>query len=103
MGLKHVVINPRRAGKSHMTRIMDLYNRWRRMTNNLEMVWEQIGKNQLRAKINTAPQYFDIASESDMDAIQEWCVAHNCGIRTSFDTFKFRSKKEMTMFLLKWS
>lgn len=42
-------------------------------------------------------------SESDMDPVQEWCQKHNCGCRISFDTFKFRNKKEMTMFLLRWS
>lgn len=40
--------------------------------------------------------------EDDIDPIQHWCEQHSCGVRTSFDTFKFRNKKEMTMFLLKW-
>lgn len=42
-------------------------------------------------------------SESDLDPVQEWCQQHNCGVRTSFDTFRFRDKKEITMFLLRWS
>ena len=42
-------------------------------------------------------------SEQDMDPIQEWCEQHNCGKRRSFDTFRFRNKKEITMFLLRWS
>jgi len=42
-------------------------------------------------------------SEEDMVLIQEWCVQNNCGKRTSFDTFQFKSRKEMTMFLLRWS
>ena len=41
-------------------------------------------------------------NESDIDPIQRWCEKHNCGIRTSFDTFKFKNKKEITLFLLKW-
>lgn len=41
-------------------------------------------------------------SERDMDPIQEWCQKHDCGVRISFDTFKFRNKKEITMFLLRW-
>lgn len=41
-------------------------------------------------------------SESDVDPIQKWCEEHNCGIRTSFDTFQFKNKKQLTMFLLKW-
>ena len=42
-------------------------------------------------------------TESDIDVIQEWCQANDCGIRTSFDTFRFRSDKDMTLFLLKWA
>lgn len=41
-------------------------------------------------------------SEQDMDPIQEWCQQHNCGVRKSFDTFRFRNNKEITFFLLKW-
>ena len=32
----------------------------------------------------------------------EWCEENNCGYRSSYDTFKFRNKKQLTMFLLKW-
>lgn len=41
-------------------------------------------------------------SESDVDPIQKWCEEHNCGVRTSFDTFQFKNKKQLTMFLLRW-
>lgn len=41
-------------------------------------------------------------NEQTMDPIQKWCREHNCGVRTSFDTFQFKNKKEITMFLLKW-
>lgn len=41
-------------------------------------------------------------SEGDIDPIQAWCEQHHCGRRTSFDTFQFKSKKEMTVFLLRW-
>lgn len=43
------------------------------------------------------------ASESDLDPVQAWCEQHDCGVRTSFDTFRFRNRKEMTVFLLRWS
>lgn len=42
-------------------------------------------------------------SERDIDPIQQWCEEHNCGTRTSFDMIKFKNKKEMTMFLLRWA
>jgi hypothetical protein len=41
-------------------------------------------------------------SEGDMDPIQQWCEEHHCGRRTSFDTFRFKNKKQITMFLLRW-
>jgi len=41
-------------------------------------------------------------SEKDIDPIQQWCKEHNCGRRLSFDTFQFKNKKEITMFLLRW-
>ena len=31
-----------------------------------------------------------------------WCEENNCGYRTSYDTFKFRNKKQLTHFLLRW-
>ena len=42
-------------------------------------------------------------NEYDLDPIQKWCEEHNCGTRMSFDMFKFRSKKEITMFMLRWA
>ena len=41
-------------------------------------------------------------NESDMEPIQRWCEANNCGVRTSFNMIRFRNKKEITMFLLRW-
>jgi hypothetical protein len=41
-------------------------------------------------------------NETLMDPIQEWSQLTHCGIRTSFDTWRFKNKKELTMFLLRW-
>ena len=41
--------------------------------------------------------------EHDMDPVQAWCEEHNCGVRVSFDQFRFRNRKEITMFLLRWA
>ena len=40
--------------------------------------------------------------DTDMDPVQDWCVANRCGVRTAFDTFRFRDEKELAFFLLKW-
>lgn len=58
-----------------------------------------------RIKITTSDEddiFVTGLSESDIDPIQKWCEEHNCGRRTSFDMFKFKNKKQMTMFLLRW-
>ena len=33
----------------------------------------------------------------------QWCEENECGYRTSYDTFKFRNKDQLTMFILRWS
>lgn len=42
-------------------------------------------------------------NERDMDPIHHWSKENDCGIRTSFDTWKFETDEEITMFLLRWS
>jgi hypothetical protein len=41
-------------------------------------------------------------SEKDIDPIADWCQVNACGRRTSFDTFQFDNKKQMSFFLLRW-
>jgi len=41
--------------------------------------------------------------EADMDPIQIWSQEHSCGTRVSFDTWRFRTEAEITVFLLRWS
>jgi len=40
--------------------------------------------------------------ETDIDPVQEWCEKSKCGVRISFDMFKFKSRAEITAFLLVW-
>jgi hypothetical protein len=57
----------------------------------------------LSARVEVQPRGWEVGiSEADMWPIHEWCLKNHCGRRTSFDTFQFKNKKEMTMFLLKW-
>jgi len=41
--------------------------------------------------------------ETDMDPVQEWCEKSKCGVRILFDMFKFKSRAEITAFLLVWA
>ena len=65
--------------------------------------WLREGK-QLRATVPVAPRGFEsYLREEDMDPIQAWCEQVGYGRRMSFDTFKFKTRAEITAFLLKWS
>lgn len=67
-----------------------------------KIIWEEINTRCLRATIDLNPTRWDGLTETDLDPIQIWCEEHQCGVRTSFDTFRFCDKKQITMFLLKW-
>jgi hypothetical protein len=65
--------------------------------------WHVMPQLYIKAYVDVAPRGYETGlSEEDMDPIQEWCKQTNCGVRTSFDMFKFKNKKEITMFLLRW-
>ena len=67
--------------------------------------WEAKGRLQLvlRAEMDIGNE-FDTCAPDDhvVRQIQEWCLENNCGIRTSYDTFRFRNQKQKTFFLLRW-
>jgi hypothetical protein len=42
-------------------------------------------------------------SEKDMQVIADWVKETGIGKRTSFDTFKFRNRADMSMFLVRWN
>ena len=71
----------------------------------MKLVWERDTAYQfvLIARIfyeNGAVTATGLRSEH-MDPVQDWCVQNRCGVRTSFDMFKFKNEAEMSMFLLK--
>jgi hypothetical protein len=60
-------------------------------------------RNILAGRSQVGPRGYEVGiNETDIDPIQEWCEQHNCGKRISFDMIKFKNKKEITMFLLRW-
>jgi hypothetical protein len=65
------------------------------------------GRHTLAARVRWVPcpdRTFLIGiGEDDMDPIQAWCEEHGCGVRVSFDQFRFRNKREITVFLLRWT
>jgi hypothetical protein len=70
----------------------------------LKIEWVRKGLTELTATLKIMPRGYELGlAEQDIDSIQKWCEEHGCGTRTSFDTFRFRSQKEITLFLLKWA
>lgn len=69
-----------------------------------KIIWHQLPGRKLKATWLPSPKSFEIGiKESDMDPIQKWCQDSNCGKRISFDMFQFKTDKQITMFLLRWS
>jgi len=44
----------------------------------------------------------NVLNEEAIDPIQAWCEETNCGVRISFDMFRFKNQAHKTMFLLRW-
>ena len=64
--------------------------------------WLRDGK-ELRAIMPVAPRGFEsFLREEDLIPVQQWCEDNNCGRRMSFDTFRFKKREDITMFLLRW-
>jgi len=99
-----VTYGARNTGKSN---IAIWYNNFLSMKNDpVKIQWERSNPQnplQLSAYSETAPQgYVNFIQEEDMVAVADWCSTCNCGKRTSFDTFRFKNEKQVTMFLMKW-
>lgn len=41
-------------------------------------------------------------ADMDLEPVHQWCKENRCGVRISFEEFRFKNKKEMSFFLLKW-
>jgi hypothetical protein len=67
--------------------------------------WQRLPGLKLQAYTDQLDRYkFERGlNEADMDPIQAWSQECNCGTRLSFNIWKFKNEKQITMFLLKWS
>ncbi len=90
--------------KINMDRITNYLTQYMKDTMKLKIVWREKGRLSLVATMPApGPRGFELGlAERDIDPIQKWCEEHQCGVRTSFDTFRFRNQKEKMMFLLRW-
>lgn len=102
--MKRVVIPIfRNSGKTHANIYWRFFNNFLKKELKLKVIWKEKGRRSLVATLPLTREEFVLGlAERDLDPIQKWCEDHNCGVRTSFDTFRFKNQKEKTMFLLKW-
>ena len=93
----------RQMGKSYVNSIMK--NWYQSMAPAPTIKWQRLPGLKLQAYTDdVAPRGFERGlNESDMDPIQAWSVECNCGKRMSFNVWKFKNEKQITMFLIKWS
>jgi hypothetical protein len=52
--------------------------------------------------INTFADLSEDTGYQVIPLMAKWCIDNDCGYRTSYDTFKFRNKNQMMLFLLRW-
>ena len=98
-----IQLTGRQMGKSYVN---DLLKNWyMNMSPPPTIKWQKLPGLKLQAYTDdVAPRGFERGlRESDMDPIQAWSQECNCGTRMSFNVWHFKSKKEITMFLLRWA
>ena len=93
----------RQMGKSHVNDWLKQY--YVNMAPKPKIKWQRLPGLKLQAYTDdVAPRGFERGlNESDMDPIQAWTTESNCGTRMSFNVWKFKSEKHITMFLMKWA
>ena len=98
------VVIGRQMGKSYVNTL--LKNFYASMDRHNPVVkWQELPGLKLQAYVDDIqPRGFERGlREDDMDPVQAWCEQSNCGKRISFNIWQFKSRKHMTMFLIRWS
>ena len=92
-------------GKSYVNSLLrNLYKSMREQYKP-KITWQRLPGLKLQAYIDdVAPRGFERGlNETDMDPIQAWTTECNCGTRMSFNVWKFKNEKQITMFVLRWA
>jgi hypothetical protein len=102
---KRAMATGRQMGKSYVNSLINNWYKVMREAHKPTIKWQRLPGLKLQAYTDdVAPRGFERGlNESDMDPIQTWSQECNCGTRMSFNVWKFKSEKQITLFLLKWS
>ncbi len=70
-----------------------------------KIIWTENLPLSLTARTEIFPAVGVMAgiSDADMFPIAKWVNETGIGRRTSFDTFKFRNRADMAMFMMRWA
>jgi hypothetical protein len=100
-----VISHGRQMGKSYVNSLLQSWYRTMRESYKPKIKWQRLPGLKLQAYTDdVAPRGYERGlNESDMDPVQEWSIECNCGVRMSFNVWKFKNEKQITMFLIKWS
>ena len=95
----------RQMGKSYVNTIMQNWNKITQLGFRPKIKWQRLPGLKLQAYTDeVGPRGFERGlREDDMDPIQTWSDECNCGKRMSFNVWKFKSEKQITMFLIRWT
>jgi hypothetical protein len=81
-------------------------NNWLKNVSSIPKIkWQRLPGLKLQAYVDDIqPRGFERGlRESDMDPVQAWADECRCGKRMSFNVWKFKNEKQITMFLIRWS
>ena len=97
------VVIGRHMGKSYLNDI--LKNFYKTMAYTPKIKWQRLPGLKLQAYTDdVGPRGYERGlNEADMDPIQAWSEDCNCGKRMSFNVWKFKNEKQITMFLKRWA
>ena len=95
----------RQMGKSYVNSLLQNWYTSMRETYKPKINWQRLPGLKLQAYVDDIqPRGFERGlRETDMDPIHAWSAECNCGTRMSFNVWKFKNEKHITMFLMKWA
>jgi hypothetical protein len=98
-------ISGRRMGKSYVNVLLNNWYATMREQHTPKIKWQRLPGLKLQAYTDdVAPRGFERGlNELDMEPVQAWSLECHCGTRMSFNVWKFKSEKQITLFLLRWT
>ena len=92
-------------GKSYVDNLTQNWYKTMQIGVKPKIKWQRLPGLKLQAYVDDIqPRGFERGlREADMDPIQAWTDECRCGTRMSFNVWKFKNEKQITMFLIRWA